>query len=475
MKLQSVLITVQAVCLFLAAMSGLVIGISYTSALAVAVGCGLLLVAGGLTLWIQLRLRSGLRELRQQTTIGHTLQPDTGFAELDAIGQAMQTALHEAADQANQFKSEFDELKALVSSLNRRGDDASSSTTSVRQLSAILSSLSKRIDGDLRQIHACGREINRCADHISSGSQEQSAAVGKTARMIEGVSAFIDTVLENATAANVSAQSTHQSSRDSLQQFEQLVSELGEIQALVSSREKRLRALGEHTREIGFIVQTIGQISSRTDLLALNASIESVRAGEHGRGFAVVAEEVRSLAEQSAEASRDVAMRIENIQNETQQSITVIDDEQSQVQHVLKRLVKAGDSLRAIHQSSNDAAARTERVTACTEQQLRLTQEFVEVMQRISEANRGSRSHVEGVRWTTKSLDKLTQQLCGTVRQLNPESRRNAVDSNVPDSAERDGANGFGEPSWDSSDSSDVVDRVAQNLESAANLVHSHS
>lgn len=431
------------------------------------------LVASG---WVHWKLFSAIRRVRQCVGSDATEESvKTGVHVLDSVAVELRQALRQAREQSSQFKSEYDDLRALLATFNRRNAFDPGAGSCARQLMGILRALSQRIDGDLRQFQACGREINRSADQIASGSQDQSLAVSKTAQVIENISGYIDNAIENAAGALSSARATHQSADSSLEQFEQLVGELAEIQALVSSREKQLRALGEHTREIGLIVQTIGQISSRTDLLALNASIESVRAGEHGRGFAVVAEEVRSLAEQSAEASRDVSMRIETIQNETQQSISVIDDERNQVQHVLKRLAKVGEGLKAIHASSQDAVDRTDKVSHCTEHQLRLTQEFVDAMQKITEANRGCRSHVEGVRWTVKSLDKVAQELGARVRHFRAsgsgEPTQDLVDHVAEGEHELEASHDPASRGLSTSD--DVAQRLDQRLESAVELAQS--
>ncbi len=476
MRIHTILVGTLATCTFLGASGGVLIGMFPRSPLAIVLSVGLSAFAIGSAFWLHVKLRLAIRSLQRQITApDQKSTAQTGFAEFDSFLSVVRVTLNESAAQAKHLREESDELKSLLTSLDRRGTGDRLQANSVRQLTGILSSFGAQVETDLSQIQACSREINRCADHIAAGGQEQTSAVNKSARMIESISNFVDSVLEDASAANTSAQSTFQSARDGLQEFEQLLSELSEIQSLVSSREKRLRALGEHTREIGFIVQTIGQISSRTDLLALNASIESVRAGEHGRGFAVVAQEVRTLAEQSAEASRDVAMRIENIQNETQQSIAVIDDEHAQVQQVLKRLAKAADLLRAIDQLASDAAKRTYRLSQSTEQQLRLTQEFVDVMQRISETNRGSRSHVEGVRWTTKSLDKLTRQISGTVRHISPQAQARLVEGIRPSPIDCNHNDALGDETWENNDAINAVDRMGHQLNSATAILQANN
>jgi len=183
------------------------------------------------------------------------------------------------------------------------------------------------------------------------------------------------------------------------------------IRLHVDTGGRKLQGLGERSQEIGSIVETIGSISARTDMLALNASIESVRAGEHGRGFAVVAEEVRKLAEQTASATREVGHLIESIQVETQESIAAIADERAQVAQEVQRVSEAGVALDHISQTSTDSAQRVGEISRATLHQLRGTQEVVLAMQQISNITRRIREGASGSRDATTTLAAMACQL----------------------------------------------------------------
>ncbi|MCA9079094.1 MAG: hypothetical protein KDA58_00985, partial [Planctomycetaceae bacterium] len=153
----------------------------------------------------------------------------------------------------------------------------------------------------------------------------------------------------------------------------------------VEAGERRILALGERSHAIGSIVETMGALSARTDLLALNASLESLRAGNEGKGFSVVAEEVRRLAEQTAHASREIAGLVERIQLETRETITAMAGEREQVEVHVKLCHTAGEALRQIDDESDKVAVQVTEISAATEQQFRGIQEVVKTLQKVAQ------------------------------------------------------------------------------------------
>ncbi len=288
----------------------------------------------------------------------------------------------------------------------------------LQQLKRVFKRFQSDVASDMGQVLGCGQEIHRATEELIAGSESQSDAAEKTNSLAEQLSDRVGMICGHAISARDACTTARSSAENGLAQIATLADDINQMKNQSALRERKLQVLGQHTREVESIVQTIGTLSSRTDLLALNASIESVRAGEHGRGFALVAEEVRALSEQSAQAVADITTRLEMIQLETVQSLSMADGEQTQLRHVFQRVTDSLDVLESICKASAVSTDGLDKITLTSDEQMKLTQDIVDTLQRSAETARINRSRAQGANWKAKSFDDLSGQIASTLQRF---------------------------------------------------------
>lgn len=228
-------------------------------------------------------------------------------------------------------------------------------------------------------------------DRIASDAREQDETVSCTATAVETLSEKIDRISRNAEDATAACLQVRQEARGGLEQLRGVTEGIDRLRERIEANGRKARRLGEHSDEIGAIVELISGLAQRTDMLALNATIESVRAGEHGRGFAVVAEEIRRLAERAAEATREIAGLVEAIQADVHDSIRAVTEEQSDIAQESERIRAAGAALDRIQDEADQSARLVEGISNSANGQVLATQELVRAMQRVAEASQRTR------------------------------------------------------------------------------------
>ena len=294
--------------------------------------------------------------------------------------------------------------------------------TYLEQLQRVLSRLQSDVGTDMSQFLGCGLEVYQSTEELVASTETQSAVAEKTNTLAEQLIDRVGSISGHVIQTREDCNDARSAAEKGLAMVAMMADDVKSLEKQSTLRDRKLKALSQRAREVETILQTIGTLSSRTDLLALNASIESVRAGEHGRGLALVAEEVRDLSEQSAQAVADITARLELIQLETTQAISMTGAEQSTLGSVVRQL---DDSLKTIEDICKSSAASSqgiEEITSNTDDQMKITQDMVEILEKTAEMAKLNRSRAQGANWKAKAFDELSSKVKSTLTKFSGES-----------------------------------------------------
>ena len=198
------------------------------------------------------------------------------------------------------------------------------------------------IAGAAREVAGATSEISTGTTDLSQRTEEQSAALEESSASMEEISATVKLNADNAQHANQITAET----RD--------VAHRGHD--VVTKTIKSMANIEESSRKIADIIGVIDEIARQTNLLALNAAVEAARAGDVGRGFAVVAAEVRSLAQRSSQAAKDINTLITNSSGQVREGVELANQAGTALDGVVASIKKAADVVAGIAEASNEQA-----------------------------------------------------------------------------------------------------------------------
>lgn len=275
-----------------------------------------------------------------------------------------------------------------------------------------LRSLIKQVKDVTMQVGSSSYAINETTEQLAHGSVVQASQVTRTTAAISAMAVEIREVAKNASLSALVAAESLNCARSGNKAARDNIDAMNAVRKQVQETAKRIKKLGERSQEIGHIVSLIDDLSDRTALLALNASIQASAAGESGNGFAVVAEEVERLAERSNCLTRQISALTQTINSETKGVVASMEETIREVVVGSSLADKAGQSLVEIETISTRLAEILRSISDSAKVQAKSSEDLSSAMENISEVTdlvqNGSRRAAESVR--------LLVQLSGDLR-----------------------------------------------------------
>jgi len=294
---------------------------------------------------------------------------------------------------------------------NHRGDEVGVLAQTFRKMVESLREVNRQIMEGVNVLASSSSEILASTTQVASGASETAAAVNETTTTVEEVKQTAQLSSQKAKYVMDSAQKSTQASQAGKKAVEETLAGMQRIQEQMESVAASIVKLSEQSQAIGEIIATVNDLAEQSNLLAVNAAIEAAKAGEQGKGFAVVAQEVKSLAEQSKQATAQVRAILSDIQKATAASVMATEQGTKAVEAGVKQSRETDESIRLLMESIAEAAQAATQIAASAQQQMVGTDQVAQAMENIKLASTQNVASTKQAETSARNLHELGQKL----------------------------------------------------------------
>ncbi len=318
-----------------------------------------------------------------------------------------------------------DEIGQLFAAVVKMRDHLRELIGRMKQVSEHVVSSAQQLNASAEQSATASGQITAVIAEVARGAEDQFAAIETTVSTVEQMSAGVEEIAASAGTMAATAEKAAEAAEEGSRAVDKTVRQMASIEKAVTNSAAVVTKLGDRSKEIGMIVDTISNLAGQTNLLALNAAIEAARAGEQGRGFAVVAEEVRKLAEQSQDASKRIAELISEILGDTETAVTAMSEGTREVSLGTQVVHESGQAFQSISLLVAEVSDQVRDISAAMQQMASGSQQIVDSVrdidtiskqttgksQTVSAAAQEQSATGEEIAASVAALEKMTEEL----------------------------------------------------------------
>jgi methyl-accepting chemotaxis protein len=339
--------------------------------------------------------------------VGMTLIAFVGLPLAYLIGKAVTGNLFDAVSLARAISEgdltqrlsadTDDEVGQLCSSLNQMADHLKEQTSQILEGVNILASTATEISATVTQLSAS-------ASRTSTAVTETTTTVEQVKQAAKISSEKAKNVAEISTRAAQISESGKEATEETVQRMDIIKNEVESISGTVVK-------LSEQSQAVEGIIAAVQDLADQSNLLAVNASIEAERAGEHGKGFSIVAQEIKNLADQSKESTEQVRTLLSDIQRRVAAVASATEEADAAVDAGVEQSVLAGESIQGLLQSVSESSQAASLIVTSSEQQFVGVDQVSSAMANVDQAmkqNLESTSHIQSA---AKRLEELGRSL----------------------------------------------------------------
>jgi methyl-accepting chemotaxis protein len=302
----------------------------------------------------------------------------------DALGNAFARMVADLRSLVGQVADSATNVGASAGQLSASADQ---SAQAVQQVAATVQQIAQGTAQQTESVTGAAATVEQVARAIGSvarGAQEQASAINQSAEITMRIAAAVQQVAVNAQSGAQGSAEAAQAARAGAGTVEKTIKGIERIRTSTATVAQKVQDMGRRSEQIGAIVETIDDIASQTNLLALNAAIEAARAGEHGKGFAVVADEVRKLAENSAKATKEIAGLIKDVQRTIAEAVRAMDEGAAEVDAGVTQADESGQALESIMVAVEAVNRQVNEIATAAQQMDVSANELVSAMDAVS-------------------------------------------------------------------------------------------